>query len=424
MATWWGSDPTYEQRSAAAWSFLNDGNFYTPIGGTSCNDSFKCATGFSCIDGKCVSNQQLNENGSPCDGDNPYGDGRQTCYRELPSSGCVTGTCGSTYEADCCGERCCRFDAYGSIRCYCGPCPKWEGARCGEEYAIVGGEEQVVRDYGDCDYGLSCVYDNPDEEGAAKGVGTCQKVKVCIDYCDEYYKTNGQIAGGCSYPFICDECQECTGQGENTGGSFNFCQDFPSGEAPPCWCDSQQRDNCTPYCKADGTYSEFYPPDCKFCCKYEDYCGDTGRIISKEYCTYGYDGGQEATIDRCAVAREYFARACKDLEEYLEEEEQDREPNKNDCFESCYDVTTPDPGPCNFVGPAADPGVKRTVTGCLQGPGAGVTFFMRDCRLVGDGCYKVDPGNPTNNIITPECDCDADCGDPSFYCNGGVCQGS
>lgn len=427
MSTWWGNDPTYEQRSTAAWSFLTDGNFYTPIGGTSCNDSFKCATGFSCVNGTCVSNTTLNENGGQCDGDNPYGGGKQTCYREQPSSGCITGTCGSTYEADCCGERCCRFDAYGTIRCFCGKCPNIGGQRCGYEYAAilfnydpVPEEDLIVRDYGECDFGLGCVYENPDGVGADKGIGTCQELKPCIDYCDEYYKTNGQLAGGCSRTWVCDECQECTGEAENIGGTFNYCRNLPSGEAPPCWCDGSKREECTPYCNNDGTYSDFYPKNCAFCCDYTDYCGDTGRIISKRYCEYGYnDRTSNAVSTRCNIAKSLFTKECEDYKKYLEDKEKFSD---KDCYESCVDSVIPGAGPCNFVGPAAGAGIKRTVTGCLENPGGGVTFFVRDCQLVGDGCYKKDPTNPVNNITTAECDCNAACGDAGYSCNSGSCE--
>lgn len=151
-STWFGSG----RKQAAAREFLETGSFKGFYAGTPCWNSDWCASGFACVGGICVEKASETSSGTSDCGDGS--DGKCTASSSSGADGCTTSSCegGSCDSSDCPGERTCRFDAFGTVNCYCG---------------------------------------TPEQQG-------------CSSFCTAYQQSNGESSDGCS-GLACDECSYC-----------------------------------------------------------------------------------------------------------------------------------------------------------------------------------------------------------------------
>lgn len=190
-------------RLNASATFLQTGIILAGLGGTKCYSSGDCASGWACVNNNCtflsaVKSENLCDTGPAgsggCGGDSG-------CGTSTPGTGCLA--------VDCCGTRCCRYEAAGNqlnVNCYCGECQEEE--------------------------------------------------KECSSFCDSYYKNNGRQAEGCSGSTSCSECSYCGSEGKcviSYGG--------------PCWC--QQTRNCE-LCQDNGSWTS--DPACWPCRNFTE-CG-------------------------------------------------------------------------------------------------------------------------------------------------------
>jgi len=352
-------------RVGAADEFLKSGRITTALGGTKCSSSTQCASGYKCVGGQCVPVQASGGTGgsggtsssggfggtSNCDGGpdgqngGTSGTGGSGCSSPAPiggggSTGCTTTTCGQGTNAygedsDCCGERCCRYFATGipsdpiNVNCFCGPCP-----------------------------------------------GT--KVKLCNQFCAEYYAANGEDAGGCGPEVKCDECTECAGTFE--GGGY-YCTEKAN---QPCHCDPNKLEECD-ICNSDGSVSE---GECLECCEIPNYPCKYGPFSIKACQPKGTTG-----LSVCNVAQIEAEKKCQ------EKAPPDGVPGE--CIPSCIPKTTPPaPGPCPSPdNPLSCPADRDcTWTGCIEAGGEHVTLYTEcDYTDLPDSCKECD------------CNCHNDC---------------
>lgn len=203
--SWWGSNwnPDRTTRQQAGQDFLRTGNINTAFGGSACRTSADCASGYVCAGGRCVlkPTQEGVGSGAGCG----EGEGGGGCNSQVTVSnggdntgwylqptysadgctvtGCSLAACGGGFS-DCPGERSCRYDAFGTVNCFCGP-PVYTG---------------------------------------------------CSEFCTEYSKTFGEEAAGCS-GLVCDECSYCDEIFVSASGT---CKEIPGSwgdNLVPCHCD-------------------------------------------------------------------------------------------------------------------------------------------------------------------------------------------
>jgi len=205
--SWWGSNwnPDRTSGQQAAQDFLKTGNINTTFGGSGCRSSADCGSGYVCSGGRCVQrpSQEGVGSGAGCgEGEGGGGcnaqvtitqGGKSTDYFWQPTyaadgctvTGCSLAQCGGGFS-DCPGERSCRYDAFGTVNCFCGP-PVYTG---------------------------------------------------CSEFCTEYSKTFGEEAAGCS-GLVCDECSYCDEIFVSASGT---CEPIPSSwgdNLVPCHCDTE-----------------------------------------------------------------------------------------------------------------------------------------------------------------------------------------
>lgn len=256
----WGK--TYGDATfAAGQEFLASGNVGTPIGGTYCRSSTECASGYACIDGRCLPSYFGNSDGSNsgCGGSGGGGGG---CF-DGPT-GCTTSSCGNGETVDCCGPRYCRFFQGGGVSCACGEPP----------------------------------------------------ATSCTVFCDAYSASFGLTGAGCEGK-ICDECASC--DGNYFSSTYNTCIPQTGG---PCHCDPSSLPECYK-CNDQGTTE--LDLNCKQCVQIYNVECSCGKTIDNTCCytledLTGLYGGdpvtrcQDETAVKCAQACEGEAPAedpCK-----------------------------------------------------------------------------------------------------------------
>ena len=256
----WGWKDPY-QRKKDALSFLNGGSSFSddfniingPASSGRCRDSGDCGSGWACNGGRCaqtdVSGSSANSGGgdsSGCgddSGDGSGGGGGQCApgTNDFIGGGvekCLKTGCGDDggrpdpITGECCGEeRCCRFDSYGNVQCFCGNCP-----------------------------------------GADS---------TCSAWCDDYLKANGEQGPNCSSSNTCSECEDCRSNEQGQDAGYK-CQPKKSGA--PCFCDGDgnkcRKDDCEA-CGEDGVCEE----DCETCERcYDTFVECSCGIVKKTCC--------------------------------------------------------------------------------------------------------------------------------------------
>lgn len=255
LSDYWKNGRT---RQDAAFRFLRSGsNAYNPlrIAGAQqqgCLDSSNCGSGFACVGGYCVQKDTgAGKNsygdptgcGDPDDGDDGGGGGGGQC---APGTydfiGGEVGKCLKTGCGDdggrlgrgpgaCCGKgRCCRFDAYGNVQCFCGNCPE-----------------------------------PPD---------------YCNKWCNDYLSATGESGEGCDDDSVCDECSDCL---PSIGdGNANRCRNVGGG---PCHCPNSSCDGDCEECGDDGI-CEVKCENCQRCYRTykECWCGTVEVICCYSSC--------------------------------------------------------------------------------------------------------------------------------------------
>ena len=376
-------------RLQAADEFLNTGVVGTSLGGTACFGSNTCAEGYACVQGRCV---KLTEGGSgggtggsypggygggggsypsgPC-GDSPDGGGNSPGSGGCATAsgggggpiGCTKPTCGEGTkgyggdDTDCCGERCCRYQAGAggnlTVNCYCGKCPGFTGQKC--------------------DSGAGCL----------SGVcinGYCADAKPCNKFCAEYYDTNGSHAAGCSDSDLCDECTACTGQ--NTGGSA-YCEE--KADAPPCHCNPESVGECD-LCANDGSVVSGV---CLECATIQNYDCGCGVAVTVKSCQPKGTSGLSITNQAQQAAKEACARLCGGAA------------NPDPCAPIVTGKSVCSTGTCGDPGsgvPANGSGKNNVWTGCIQnGTEACVLYNEEDYSNLPSQCEECD------------CNCNNDC---------------
>ena len=169
-----------------------------------------CPAGYTCVLGRCVLN---------CDGDADCPDGT-FCYGGQCIPACEIGTI--TPE----GYTCNKLPGGGGVGTPgrpCGSCPP--GQRC------ISGQCQPP-----C--GLGC----GGETFCVQGTLTCAYYEdECSQFCDDYFKSNGELKEGCTPDKLCSECSVCDAPAEGEEGyltpGVKTCLPLADDEKP-CWCDS------------------------------------------------------------------------------------------------------------------------------------------------------------------------------------------
>ena len=269
----------------AANDFLNTGNFNTAFGGSACRSSADCASGFSCAGGRCVqkSSQQSSTGGTCGEGTGGGGCNALTIsqgmtaqdasnrgfifangvgtksFQWVPTysadgctvTGCSLAECGGGMDSDCpTGVRTCRYDAFGTVNCYCG---------------------------------------EPEQTG-------------CSVFCTAYSASTGEEAEGCS-GLACDECSYCDETFVSVSG---VCRPLASGG--PCHCGNDPIPECH-RCDESGSIVEDNS-NCQECVTIYNQPCSCGVEISKTCCQpIGTDG--LTIVNKCqdSIAQD-CAEAC------------------------------------------------------------------------------------------------------------------
>jgi len=196
-----------QARHEAASVFLKTGAIGTVFGGNKCFGSNQCASGWACVQGVCkplLSNSGSYSSG--CGGTTGGGAGGGCASAgSAVFDGCTISGCGGC-ASDCPGIRSCRYDAYGTVNCFCGE----------------------VKDQG------------------------------CSSFCTSYTQSTGETADGCS-GLACDECSYCDYSFVSASGSCKKKTDCSA----PCHCSQ----NCVPDCYTCNQAGEMVPApeNCKQC---------------------------------------------------------------------------------------------------------------------------------------------------------------
>jgi hypothetical protein len=398
-------------RQQAANNFLNSGNINTAFGGTACRGSQDCASGYACVGGRCVqkSSQQSSTGGTCGEGTGGGGCGGNSVslynssgelvasgdvvsrqgtasgvvyksYAWTPTysddgctvTGCSLAECGGGLDSDCPqGQRSCRYDAFGTVNCFCGP-PVYTG---------------------------------------------------CSTFCTAYSASNGSDATGCS-GLSCDECSYCD---EVFVSASGVCRPLQSGS--PCHCRNEPIPDCH-RCDENGTVV----PDsssCQECVTISNYecdsCGD-GQTITKTCCQpLGTDG--LTLTNKC---QDLLEQDCQSL---CPPGEPGGAPTGNcdgDCEPkticqpgSCPDLPPNAPGHRNTASGCIEAGGQ----GCLLYYDCDVSGLPPECALCDCNCNNDCPncylcGADGKCYPDPSCNCDGNyCpGAPGDCCpNNGTC---
>jgi len=248
------SDPNRIAEDArSGFSFTNesflDNELFRKTSNSECNGSRDCGSGFACIDGKCT---KIHTRGGGNWTPNSCGDDSVTraCTKGDKSGSndkCTQPTPGNCDKDPICpGERCCRQQEDGSIRCVCGSCDQIDASRCNV-------------------------------------------------YCDQYYKTWGDVLAGCYKRDvegfgecggnICDECKFC--ESDFVGSNFGTCELGNQGDPfnpLPCHCFPRCSEECH-VCNKDVNSSRFgdcqySAQNCSECCAISNYdCPQCARFF-------------------------------------------------------------------------------------------------------------------------------------------------
>ena len=377
------SDPERIARNARAGFAANNESFlgselFRKASSTLCNGGAGCGAGFACVDGRCTKIFAKNGgNWTPnsCGDDNitwvcTKGDksgSNDKCTRPTP------GNCDK--DPICPGERCCRQQRDGSIRCVCGSCEQTDISRCNV-------------------------------------------------YCDQQYKAFGVVRPGCYLPSqdgfgecggnICDECKFCENDFFGSGGTCQLGEQDDPFNPLPCHCFSKCSEECH-LCNKDPDSPkfgdcEYSPQNCMQCCTQYNYdCPQCARYFegAQHHCEPVTSGKP------CIQAlREKLYKQCQS----------DCATKPDPCaptgsFSRCVDGSAP-------VDPDTNPGGPSTIS-CPQG---------KTCQYA--GYLEVGGDNPTtcyfyNTWVTDDipseceecdCNCNNDCGDCEICNAQGECE--
>lgn len=352
----WFDKDIKETRLSAARTFLSTGN-WTNIE-RQCWDSTQCGSGFSCINSKCVANTDTSSVAGECGG--------TTTTSGATFSGCGGGsgtgtssctTAGCSNDADCPGDRCCRYDAFGNVNCWCGSCPIYDGDSCSSDCQCYSG---VCRN-GICGEGY------------------------CTVFCDQYYKGTGKRFAGCEGG-TCDECSYCGG---------NTCQKSPYA---PCWCGGTA--GCASGEICDPVSGDCSPaPDGFALCKNITKCGrPTGEVCCKQ--PYQWQQNPDTCPDGTLVKRP-CDQNCRNYTVYFGTGD-DPATWRPDCPEGCY---------CTIVNSIYEQGPDGPNGEITTGELIGV--IVEECCEAGgdlveeceDKMQTVPEGTPFEIPCKPKCKC-------------------
>lgn len=332
-SSYWQSHNT-TNRINDALSFIRTGstrgnNLYVPNVRQGCQDSSRCASGWSCVGGYCQQNVPSGGEGdgdtSGCggnggsDGGSGGGGGCGASTASGASSGKCTKTgCGSNDGSDCCGERCCTFSGGSGnlvVSCLCGRCPPPPNS--------------------------------------------------CNQFCDNYLKANGESAEGCSGE--CSECEECE---QNTAiGEIATHRCQPKGDGP-CWC---PQSSCTGECEKCG--------DDGIC---RDDCRNCQRCVSIDI-----DCGCEMITTRCCQAAcesESDLDSCRAKAQATCDQRCPPGPEGDPCEGECKTITVCDGNP-----PPCPPKSTCTSAGSIDAGGQTCDLIkVCDQSEVPDDCEECD----------------------------------
>jgi len=251
------SDPNRIARDARA-GFAHtvnqreDDRLYGRASDYGCTSGNDCGAGYSCIDGKCT--KVYTRDGSNYK-PNTCGDNQiewQKCekgQKSGPKDRCQKPTPGNCEkDPECPGEKCCRQQRDGSIRCVCGSCEQTDASRCNV-------------------------------------------------WCDQNFKAFGDVAAGCYTRDmegfgecggnICDECQFCENDFFGPGGTCQLGEQDDPFNPLPCHCFSRcaKADECY-VCNKDVDSSSFgecvqTTQNCSQCCSISNYvCPQCPKVIT------------------------------------------------------------------------------------------------------------------------------------------------
>lgn len=239
----------------------------------SCFDSNNCASGWSCIGGKCAqSNAGASGSGGGTSGCGDDADNRDKCG----AGDCTKSTCGASgnnpgNDTCCDGQKCCQRGDDGLVHCTCGPCPP-------------------------------------------------PKVS-CDAFCAAFYSAHGVRTMGCTEGNTCTQCEEC-----RLVESFQPRQCVPlEPESAGCWCPQsidEPPEECMK-CMGTGEWRE----DCENCqacytVNVDCGCARTTQKCCEPGCITA--GGQQSCTEK-AWANCYAACTSSD----------DDEP-EDPCIGECY----------------------------------------------------------------------------------------
>lgn len=323
----WGSRTS---RTTAAYYFLQTGDLNTALGGSQCFSSSDCASGYYCSGGRCVQNTSNSSSSVPSGCGDDSGGGGCTSVSRTGADGCTIPGCSTdcgSGSGDCPGTRTCRFDAFGTVNCFCGE-PTYSG---------------------------------------------------CSSFCTAYANSNGETADGCS-GLACDECSYCD---ESFVAASGQCRPINNCNKP-CHCNQNTCLADCEYCADDGTVQEDNI-NCGVC--YTVYkecpCGTFTKT-----CCYTR---QDAAVGLSPVNRCQNSINCAELCNYdISNPSVDPcagtcVQRKTTVTGTCpSQLTTPVAGR-----PTAPAGHEYQYTGCIQ-VGSQATWFYWDCDVtdVPDQCAR------------------------------------
>lgn len=389
-----------DQRQQAADLFLKTGNVNTVFGGSQCFSSSDCASGYTCAGGRCVPkvSQQSSDgttsgcgegsSGGPCNsltttnhsaintvtGEIVYGDviryhsdGTMSSYQWTPVyasdgctiAGCSLEKCGSENAVDCPGVRSCRYDAFGTINCFCG---------------------------------------EPEPQG-------------CSSFCTAYLQSYGGEAAGCS-GLACDECSYCEEIFVSASGN---CKQQTNGTSP-CHCNPLDVPECTK-CNEDGTTSVDLR-SCQKCVTITNTeCPGCDATVLTKTCCYTLEDWENglSPVNRCQAE---IDAECAELCD-----KPDVPPRVDPCQGECTEQKIgPIAGNCTSVADQislAD-GHRSVITGCIEAGGQAAVLY-NDCDMTGvpESCKGCDCNCHNDCPSCQLCGSDGTCyPDPSCPVNG------